>query len=277
MPGHVQTSTPPALFQRLERSLVPAMGKRLAAVHPGLSILSGPPGTGKTEIVRDLRAQLNQTNQKTALYFYLTIAAAAYDGMQTITLLYEEFLGPRYGWAKRQKPEALLGELVERLKAQGTQWLFVDEAGLLSHPGLNMLLALFDTAVHRNYPLSLVLVGNDDLALKVQRRPQFENRLKEWLHVEPYSYDQLREILPRLDLSFAGLAPGDLTRLAQFLHTTYAGNLRSTRAFLERLHARWSPDQPLQQIYLQAAVDQIDRGKQQATAEAVRRSHRSRK
>ena len=87
---------------------------------------------------------------------------------------------------------------------------------------------------------------------------------------------RLHEVLPKLDGSLQSLSLEDLTRLSQFLHHTYQGNLRATRAYLERLHACWSPTQPLEQVLLQATADRVSRAKQKATEDALfqARSHR---
>lgn len=158
--------------------------------------------------------------------------------------------------------------MVGRFRNRGTQWLFLDEAGLLSFDGLNALIALYDAARTLQYPLSLVLLGNDDLALKVKRRSQVDNRVKEWIYVNPLTYDQLHSTLPQLAPVLQSSTTDELTRLSQFLHDTYHGNLRATQACLERLFACWIPPQPLNQVLLLAAHEQSARAQQRALDDA---------
>lgn len=271
------TLSNPHCFQRLPRKLVDAITERITPIHPGLSLLSGPPGTGKTEIAQDIAAHFNQSTGKAALYMAFTMEARRYTCAQMLSLLHEMFLGPLTKRLRQQKAEILAQEVVHRLRTQGTQWLFLDEAGLLSHEGLNALQVLYDAAKHIDHPLSCLLIGNDDLPLKVQHRPQLETRIKETVYIEPYSYDQLYEVLPQLDLTLQHLSDDERTRLCQFLHHVYAGNLRATQAYLERLHVLWQPPQPLEQVLIQAAHDRADRAKQKATDDALHLARKRRK
>src|SRR5260370_34419066 len=74
-------------------------------------------------------------------------------------------------------------------------------------------------------PLTLVLIGMDDLPVKVNRKSQIKGRISEWCYFVEYGFDDTWNLLTELHPHFAGLDKNNEEHREQveFLRTTYGG------------------------------------------------------
>jgi type II secretory pathway predicted ATPase ExeA len=134
------------------------------AARKGLTLVLGPPGTGKTTLVH---AAIEQQDAK---------ARAVYLGNPTLTRdeLYEflarEFgLGEQAASSKPQFLRELRAHLVERREAGATTALIVDEAQLLSDALLEELRLLENLETPTEKLLPVILVGQSELAARLRQ------------------------------------------------------------------------------------------------------------
>ncbi len=81
----------------------------------------------------------------------------------------------------------LLTSIAAGLRLANTQVVFIDEAGHIPPEGLDHLVTLINTvATRERHPLTVVLVGMDDLPINVDVMPQVQRRVVDRVFFEPY-------------------------------------------------------------------------------------------
>lgn len=150
---------------------------KLSHRTPGLQMWTGDPGVGKTvaaeqlayECNRDADARLKGSYR--AFYFVTGGDVERSTGRQMkrgIYTVYEQMIGELSSGELRTRSEtALAEEIVHHAKLINTQLIIIDEAGTKSASEIRGLALLSDIARQREFPLSLLLVGMDDLAAKM--------------------------------------------------------------------------------------------------------------
>ena len=83
--------------------------------------------------------------------------------------------------------------------------IFIDEAGGLSVDAIQGMILVRDTAFSMHWPLTLVLIGMDDLPVKVNSKCQIKGRVSEWCYFVEYGFDDTWHLLAELHPHFAGL------------------------------------------------------------------------
>src|SRR5260370_29582388 len=89
-------------------------------------------------------------------------------------------------------------------------------------------------------PLRLVLIGMDDLPVKVNRKSQIKGRISEWCYFVEYGFDDTWNLLTELHPHFAGLDKNNEEHREQveFLRTTYGGFPGLLISFIVRMEDR---------------------------------------
>ncbi|HEY0459784.1 MAG TPA: hypothetical protein VGC97_11670 [Pyrinomonadaceae bacterium] len=78
----------------------------------------------------------------------------------------------------------------------------------------------YDSAKNHEHRLSLIFVGMDDLPTKVMKLPQVKGRIHEWCYFEPYSLNQVQNLLAKLNPHFAN-SKIDETKLLEQVECIY--------------------------------------------------------
>jgi hypothetical protein len=167
------------------------------------------------------------------------------------------------GFTVTNPPESLATQLVHGLRRKNIQVILVDEAGLLSLEAIRGMVLVGDTAKNMNYPLSLVLIGMDDLPTKVRHAPQVEKRIVEWCYFEAYSLKETAKLLAQLHSHFTSLDFNNPSHYEQFecMYEMFGGFPGLIVPFLKKLDhcLRQEPDEInvtyLRTIHLRTLMD----------------------
>jgi hypothetical protein len=141
---------------------------------------------------------------------------------------------------RRDPPEAVAALLVHELKKRDIQMIFLDEAGGLSVDAIQGMILVRDTALSLHWPLTLVLIGMDDLPVKVNSKSQIKGRVSEWCYFVEYGFDDTWNLLTELHPHFAGLEKDNEEHREQveFLRTAYGGFPGHLISFIVRMEYR---------------------------------------
>lgn len=158
--------------------------------------------------------------------------------------LYHGLIGKMPEAVYRQSPlEDLAAMTVAGLAQDNTQVVWLDETGRLSVDALDGLCLVVDAAAGADppFPLTIVLVGMNDLPTKVHTREQLKNRIHEWVHFAPYSPDETWKLLAALHPHFAALNSRRRAHQEQveFVHDLALGRPGLVVPFVRRL-AHWA-------------------------------------
>lgn len=227
------------------------MTSRTLAVHghSAFVVYSGEAGVGKTTTARELGTALNRafTSENPhafrAIHFQVGPAASGCktEAKRMIRSLYAA-VGANLdeGIYERHPPEEIAAELIEYLRLRRIQMIFVDEAGLLFLESISGLATVLDVAKYNDWPITIVLIGMDDLPLKLRRRPQITRRIYEWCTFVCYGYEDTVRLLRAMHSHFAALDEKNPEHKAQFefVHEISGGLPGSMASFIERFDYR---------------------------------------
>lgn len=201
----------------VETELMREMETRVLAMHHLclLCLWYGSGGVGKTTtaewMVRRANAAFDPQNPhafKVVLYEVGKLKAGfGNEAKRAIRSLYAAVSGITIdeGYYGRCTAEEFADLVVDIAERQRVQLVFVDEAGLLSLDAIGGLILVSDKARGRKFPLTIVLIGMDDLPQKIKLRPQIRRRVPEWCHFQHYDLEQTYKLLKALHPHFAAL------------------------------------------------------------------------
>jgi hypothetical protein len=160
------------------------------------------------------------------------------------------------GIYKSYLPEELAADLVHYLKKMNIQLIFVDEAGCLSVNAIRGLVLVSDTARIMQWNMTIVLIGMDDLPVKLTKLPQVERRVTDWCYFKPYALKDTHKLLAALHPHFTQL---DLTNIkhreqVEYIHDAYQGLPGSIVPFAHRfssMYAEVPEEDPM--VHIQAS------------------------
>jgi type II secretory pathway predicted ATPase ExeA len=216
-----------------------------AHYNGGLVMWSGGVGRGKTWcaewMVEELNAQYDSLNPDTfRLKHYEIGRIHKWSGREekiALRSLYHATIGPMDEGVYRAFPlEAIAETIVHGLRRVGYQIIFVDEAGRLSLNALDGLVLISDTAGIMKWPLTIVLIGMDDLPIKIKLNERINSRIHQKVCFEPYKLDETWDLLAALDQYFADLNRNkskDKEQVA-LVHELTGGNPRAITSFVGR-------------------------------------------
>lgn len=244
---------------------------RTMALHEGspLIVWTGPSRNGKTVTAKWLAKSINDAAEadpdgfRAALFEYGGASHAAGNDMKRVMRsVYHAAVAKLDEGLYRQLPsEALALHVVNGLRAKNIQMLMVDEAGLLGVEGLRALVTIRDVAEHHEWPLSIVLIGMDNLPSDIHRLPQIVRRVHDWYYFEPYSLEDTYELLVGLDRQFADvdLQTTEGRRMIALIHQICGGLPGLLTPFLRKLHfSQASLGEPLSELLLRVTHQMTD-------------------
>jgi hypothetical protein len=211
----------------------------------GFVMWSGGVGRGKTWcaewMVEELNAQYDPVNPDTfRLKHYEVGRIAKWSGREekiALRSLYHAIIGPMDEGVYRTFPSEAIAEIiVHGLQRMAYQIIFVDEAGRLSLNALDGLVLVSNTAGIKKWPLTIVMVGMDDLPVKIKLNERINSRIHQKVCFEPYKTHETWDLLAALDPYFADLDRkklGDKEQVA-LVHELTGGNPRAITSFVGR-------------------------------------------
>jgi type II secretory pathway predicted ATPase ExeA len=216
-----------------------------AHYNGGLVMWSGGVGRGKTWcaewMVEMLNAQYDPLNPDTfRLKHYEVGRIPRWSGREekiALRGLYHAIIGPMDEGVYRSFPvEAIAEIIVHGLRRMGYQIIFVDEAGRLSLNALDGLVLVSNMAGIMKWPLTIVIVGMDDLPVKVKINERINSRVHQKVCFEPYKLHETWDLLAALDPYFADLDRNKLEHKDQveLVHDLTGGNPRDITSFVGR-------------------------------------------
>lgn len=261
----------------VETGLVREAIRTTLATHGdnGIVVWTGRGGVGKSRTSRYMIQGLEQAysaqNPNAFRGRYYEVGGGRRTSRQRtmrhgIRSLYTATVGPLDERVWRRDPEEeIAARLVRSLQLKRLQLVVVDEAGLLEEDEIRGMVLVRDVAEAADWPLTLVLVGMDDLPSKMAQLPQIERRVHSWVFFEPYDVDDTWELLARLHPHFAGLdrkCRADQEQVA-FVHATFEGLVGRMIPFLRRLDLRHrkQPSIPVDLTLLEYIWEEMKKGK----------------
>ncbi|GJG85501.1 hypothetical protein tb265_06820 [Gemmatimonadetes bacterium T265] len=240
---------PPAPERRVETPLLRRTINRTLDVRDErpFVIWVGPPGNGKTETARALVAELDAAfAQKPEHGFRARHFEVAQDytgplgAKRILRTIHHRVIGRLTdGDARPLGADDLAQQVIDGMMQRHVQILCIDEAGLLSMHALRGLCLLRTEAENRRWPLTVVLIGMDDLPDLVARSPQVYRRVHQWCHFTPYDFEDTWAFLAAVHPHFALLRRDNPDHLEQvtYLHAIMRGLPGDICPFLRKLDA----------------------------------------
>jgi type II secretory pathway predicted ATPase ExeA len=202
----IVTSEMEIAFQRV--NLVHRGGSQMVAVV-------GPAGTGKTTSMRLLAQRIDEDAVANVANAWRTIYYASDDLRLThkVTLerhVFAQLLTDGLVLSvdkdlRRNRPEDLRQKILIALRQRNIQMIFIDEAGQIPALGLNALANLVNAAELADWPLTIVLIGMDELPLEIAKFGQVERRVEDTILYQPYGPVEALEALAQVEPFFAAL------------------------------------------------------------------------
>lgn len=231
-----------------------SLAQALRTAGSGVSLLTGVAGVGKTIAAQWLTAQLNQETGARACYFPCLSPPPQQKTNPTYFLrtLYGQFLRPL---SLRERQSATLPDLTALFLTEwfqtGRQWLFLDNADVLSKEYLAFLQSLMEGA--QEIPFSLCLIGGAALLLNLQYVPALRDGLSYSSVWQPFSLPELLTLIPAQYPTFAALARDqpNQRQLIAYIHQVTGGVWRRLHFFLRDI------EQDLQQSHRTLSLDYL--------------------
>lgn len=182
---------------------------RLFAVHKPRGqflVLTGPAGAGKTVAALHLADRINTAHAGGALNSFAAAYYVASDWRKpTNSLMLQRMVFLEFAQqvlrltvpkdTRSVNLPVLKDSIAAGLRLRNIQTVFIDEAGHIPPSGLDHLLALINNvATGERHPLTIVLVGMDDLPLNTQVLPQVSRRVTT-VYFTPYDAATVLPIL----------------------------------------------------------------------------------
>jgi AAA domain len=232
VPFPKRQSLPPIVTEFMKATL-----ERTLAIHQGgqFAMWSGPSRVGKTTAaewaVSSINAQADSNPDGFRACVYEVGQIGKWSGREDKRMLrsvYQATLGQLDdGTYRRFDAEALASDLVHGLKRENIQLIMIDEAGGLSLDAIGGLMLLIDVAAssRHDWRLTIVLIGMDDLPIKVRQRAQILNRFHEVVCFAPFELDDTWRLLASLHPHFAALTQGkpEDDQVVQLIHEATGG------------------------------------------------------
>lgn len=248
----------------VETAIMREVITRTLAVHPGNGLWYGLSRVGKTttarEMVKKIKEAYDANNPDAFRAVHFSVGEiAAWSGNEQkkgLKSLYNATLGRiDEGVYMNSPPETIAKIIAVGLMRKNIGLVLIDEAGNLSLDAIRGIMMVYDEAKNMEYRLSLVFIGMDNLPVKVTQLPQIEGRIHEWCYFEPYTLEELAELLSQLHPHFAGLDLNDPIQLGQIetIYNLYGGFPGLVVPFITKLERQQSRKmQPITTAYIKS-------------------------
>lgn len=184
----------------------------------GFLVWYGAAGGGKTTCGEWLSERINDAfDPDNPLAFRTLLYEVAKNsgtntGKRALRTLYKSIVGYPLdtGLYRDSDTEAVADEVLYAIKRKRLGAICVDEAGLLSVDAISAMVLLLDRAKHQKYHLTIILIGMDDLPVKMNRetRPQLHRRVEQWCNFKDYELEDSYNLLSGLHPYFKTLDRG---------------------------------------------------------------------
>lgn len=183
----------------------------------GFMVVYGLAGAGKTTSARWTIGRINSAFDpgnpqafRAAMYETARNSGEA-AGKRALRTLYQELTGYPLddGIYRKSDSEGIASEVQKVIARKRIGFIAIDEAGLMSVEAISALALLLDRCAAADYNLTIMLIGMDDLPLKMdaRTRPQLFRRVHDWFNFKQYDLADTRELLAGLHPYFANLDP----------------------------------------------------------------------
>jgi hypothetical protein len=229
----------PSTTTVIETGMMRCAIKRTLAAHRlgGLCMWSGRAGIGKTTtaqyMVKCIEEDYDPDNPRALRAVHYRVGSSEklsstpkHKEKHGIRSLY---YGVGYkldeGAYRTRLPEELAADLVHFIKKMNIQIIFPDEAGCLSLDAIRGIVLVSDTARLLGCPLTIVLIGMDNLPSVLTSNPQVERRVYEWCYFKPCTLNETQKLLAALHPYFASLNLTDRSHKEQirYIHEECKG------------------------------------------------------
>lgn len=184
-------------------------------------VMSGPPGVGKTTCAKFM---VSLVNEQAALGEGIKAHTWEVSGRNKrqraqqstrggLKELYVQFIGSvPSNLFQRETEHSVCRRLIAVLRQRGLQLLLLDEAGTMAPEELRGLAMVLNVAREEEWPLTMVLVGMDDIATTMEALPQVESRVADWVWFHPLTVEDWDGVFSVLMPSMAGRAQAPIRR-----------------------------------------------------------------
>jgi len=188
--------TPDPRFLHLAQPYRDALGEIVQSIlrRKGILVLTGPIGTGKTTLLHAAMRVLESSKEKSiplASAFVLNPLLSREEFLETLMHEYEV---PCASASKPARLAALHKMFLEKQQQGGTSLLIVDEAHLLTPELLEEIRLLSNTDTYREKLLQVVLCGQPELTLLLQRREMraLQQRITQYCSLRALTLPEIR-------------------------------------------------------------------------------------
>jgi type II secretory pathway predicted ATPase ExeA len=217
----------------VETGLMANVIQRTLALHSEgpIVVWSGPSRAGKTVTAQRMCTKLNEVRESHpngfgAQYFEVGALPRTGNGAER-RILKSVFSACRVpisdGVFRRQPLEQIAEQFIASIRPRRLQLLCVDEAGMLPIEAINGLVILRDVARNQGWPLSLVLIGMDDLPRTLRSREQVYNRVLEWCQFIPFCDEEVSALLLAMSPQLAERPNAEIQQMVAFLQERCRG------------------------------------------------------
>ncbi|MBY0489469.1 MAG: AAA family ATPase [Gemmatimonadaceae bacterium] len=213
---------------------------RMQLKTPGLQEWTGPPGLGKSIAAQQLALECNQEADANlpgafrAVYF-ATAGDADHEttrgmkrGVYTVFQgVLEESLSA--GEYKHMTENELAEMVVEHCRLMNIQLIVVDEAGTKTEAEMRGMAHITNLALEEHWRLSILLVGMDDLANKMDEQKSLSSRTRRVLVFQHWSTEDFQTFLETRDGIIGEIfakPTKDTRRVIEILHGACRGEPR---------------------------------------------------
>ena len=260
--GTLEVEYPVRLEEKIYiTDLVREARTRTFVVHQGgaMVVYTGKAGTGKTTTAREIRRALERKFDSSnpdafrAVHFEFgrVNVGQGNESKRAIRSVYDAVgLNLPEGDYNSMTVEGLATTLVEFLRLQRIEMIFADEAGLVSFEAIGGLVTLLNVAKNMGWRLTVILIGMDDLPIKLKRRQQTDRRAYEWIHFHPYGLEDTIRLLKVMHPHFEQLDEhsDDGKEQFEYMHKITGGLPGYMFPFICRFDYRWRGFKDLQPI-----------------------------
>lgn len=181
----------------------------------GFLVWYGAAGAGKTTCGQWLAERVNQAFAPDnplafkSIIYEVAKTVGVNNGKRALRTLYKQVTGYAFdpGQYRDNDAEFIADEVLYAIKRKRLGLICVDEAGLLSVDAISALALLLDKAKEEKYPLTIILIGMDDLPMKMdeRKRPQLHRRVHTWCNFKAYDFEDSYNLLTGLHPYFKSL------------------------------------------------------------------------
>ncbi len=188
-----------------ETPVMECIMERTMAVHSfgGLVAWSGKSGSGKTTTARLMVSRIGEASEHSAHGFtavHYEVGPLVSNDDRVMSLAVKSLYGAAIGRPPEHRfrtatPDAIALSLVQALRSRNIRMIFVDEAGLLSAAAVRGIVLAIDTAENESWPLTVVMIGMDELPRTLEKVPQTERRVRDWCFFKALGADEIERLV----------------------------------------------------------------------------------